>query len=458
MFLTEAAAVSDVTKSRMKSFLSELGITERKPVIVLKEDYFSGYDNRSREEKLEIFKIAADIYGQSEPKDKTDLEAYLKNISFIPSETGEFKLAANLYDSYSTDLKYLLGADHPELFCSNFIGNNAAYREFCLKLGLKDDLKIDAIVQYRTNREDFVELYESVGSSQDYGISTKEFKRLDYDSPTLGTILSGKLTANITSHLIHLLQMILPNQLKESFEWTYYGSKKEVIGPSILCRLLTDASWIARDDQLIRPVDISFDDFCDLYKLPRDNVLQNLNWSNDDIIKQLSEKDQELLKLAREIDPTPEELHEFRRDLIEKRKKTERLDKKMSTQIEEQLNYEEQPVADDATSAKNEGSPDEDAVLEHEYSSSLNASEVYEAADTRIPQTVSTHIAAESNHSNVELEEREVLEGLIDWYRGDGYDVQQQDENKAIYALQKDARVVTILRLVRMAKSSKPWQ
>jgi hypothetical protein len=76
MFLTETSTVSDETKSRMKSLLSELGITERKPVIVLKEDYFRDYSEKSSDEKIEIFKAVADIYQQSEPKDKADIEAY----------------------------------------------------------------------------------------------------------------------------------------------------------------------------------------------------------------------------------------------------------------------------------------------------------------------------------------------------------------------------------------------
>lgn len=74
----------------------------------------------------------ADIYKQSEPKDKADIIAYLKNIPFVPSETGEFKVATRLHDAYNPDLKFLLGAKHPELFCSQLIAGNASYREFCL--------------------------------------------------------------------------------------------------------------------------------------------------------------------------------------------------------------------------------------------------------------------------------------------------------------------------------------
>jgi hypothetical protein len=129
-----------------------------------------------------------------------------------------------------------------------------------------------------------------------------------------------------------LMQDISPHQLKEFFEWTYSGVKKEVIGPSTLAKLIADTHWIAKDEQMLRPIDISFDDFCDIYKLPRDNVLQNLEWSNDDIIKQLSEKDQELLRLAREINPTPEELFEFRQSLIDKRKKTQTTNRVSNTQ------------------------------------------------------------------------------------------------------------------------------
>lgn len=441
MFLTEAAAVSDETKGRMKSFLSELGITERKPVVVLKEDYFRDYDDKTLDEKLEIFETVANIYRQSEPKDKADIEAYLKNIAFVPSGTDQFKIAARLYDSYNADLKYLLGTSNPELFCSSLVGNNASYREFCMKLGLIDHLKVDPIIERRSHRDKFVELYKSVECSQDYGISTKEYTRTDYDSPALSAILSGELSADVTLRLAPLLQKILPDQLKESFEWTYHGNKKEVIGLSTLCKLLTEARWIARDNQMVKTADISFDDFCDLYKLPRDNVLQNLTWSNDDIIKQLSEKEQEAIRLMRELDLSPEEMHELRRTTLEKRQNTERLEKRISTKIEERHDYEEQPVSTDTEPVD---AQDEARGTETE-SSFLHASETYEGADTHRSQTVTTHVAGESNHSNVELEEREVLKGLVDWYEGNGYTTEQQDEDRAVYTLQKDAKILQVM-------------
>ncbi|HEX8227464.1 MAG TPA: hypothetical protein VF572_06365 [Candidatus Saccharimonadales bacterium] len=450
MFLTEAIGVSDETKSRMKSFLSELGITERKPVIVLKEDYFKDYNDKTSDEKLEIFKAVADIYSQSEPKDKADIETFLRFISFVPSETGEYKHAADLYDSYNTDLKYLLGADHPEFFCSSFIGNNAAYREVCLKLGLIDHLKVKERIEFHTNREAFIKLYESVGSSQEYGTSTKDYKRTDYESVALAAVLSGTLTGDITARLAPLLLNILPDQFKETFEWTHYGAKKEVIGPSSVYKLLTEVAWIARDDQMVRTADISFDDFCDRYKLPRDNVLQNLPWSNDDIIKQLSDKEREAIQLMRELNLTSEEMHELRRTMLEKRKKSERLNTRISGTIDEQTDYEDQretsPETDDigeADTAQTVTAAHADTPLDD----SLDASESYEAADTRNSHAVTTRVAAESTQSNVELEEREVLKGLIEWYEGDGYTTQAQGEDKASYTLRKGAKTIRILLL-----------
>lgn len=443
MFLTEAAAVSDETKSRMKSFLSELGITERKPVIVLKEDYFRDYADKTSDEKIEIFEAVANIYRQSEPKDKADIEIYLKNVPFIPTDTGEFKLAASLYDSYNTDLKYLLGSSHPELFCSSLISSNASYRELCLNLGLLDQLKVEAIVDRHSNRDDFIEIYELVGSSQDHGTSTKDYTKRNYGCSALAAILSGELSAGTTLHLNPLLQKILPDQLKETLEWSYYGSKKEVIGSSNLCKLLENSNWIARDDQMVKPADISFDDFCDLYKLPRNNVLQDLEWSNDDIIKQLSEKEQEAIKLMRELDLSPEEMHELRLATLEKRKKTERLGNKLSNPIEEKVDYEE--VED--TAVEPELAQDEVPVTDSEEDAPLDASEVYEAADTHREQTVSTRIAAESDQSSVEHEEREVLQGLLDWYTGDGYTAEKQDDERDVYSLQKDGKSLKVMLL-----------
>ncbi len=445
IFLTEAASVSDDTKGRMKTFLSELGITERKPVVVLKEDYFREYADKSSEEKLLTFESAADIYKQSEPKDKADIIAYLKNVSFVPSETGDFKLASKLYDAYNPDLKYLLGSKHPELFCSQLIAGNALYREFCLELGMIDHLKVDEIKQSRSNREGFIELYEQVESSQEYGVSTKDYVRRDYESDALATIFSDDLDADIANRLAPLLQKILPDQLKESFEWTYYGSKKEVLGPSTLGRLLADTYWIAKDDQMLRPIDISFDDFCDIYKLPRDNVLQNLEWSNDDIIKQLSEKDQELLKLAREIDPTPEELFEFRQSLIEKRKKIERTTKRQATPISEQYEYTE---SEESLSEDDEATATQETVSTIDtQDNTLHASEQYEAADTERDQAVTTRTAVNSGWSNVEQEEREVLKGLVEWYKGDGYSTEQESDNKASYTMNKDGKAVKLMLL-----------
>lgn len=443
MYLTEAATVSDETKSKMKTFLSELDITERKPVIILKEDYFRDYSTKSSDEKIEIFKAVADIYQQSEPKDKADIEVYLKNIAFIPSEVNNFKLATDLYNSYNPDLHYLLGTDQPDLFCSSFISNNATYREFCLKLGIIDQLKVEKVVEHHWKREEFVELYELVGSSQDYGTSTKEYMITDYHSPSVRAIFSAELTVNITSRLAPLLLKIEPEQLKQSFEWTYYGNKKEVIGPSTLCNLLTETRWIARNDEMLKPVDISFDEFCELYKLPRNNVLQGLEWSNDGIIKLLSEKEQEAIRFMRELDLSPEEMHELRLAAIEKRKKSERLSGKLSTPIEERHDFE-QP--EDITT---EAEDKQDVASDTEYGedNSLNASETYEAADIQNTQTVSTHIAAESNHSSVELEEREVLKGLIDWYIGDGYTAQQHDEDTAAYSLHKDTKTLKVMLL-----------
>jgi hypothetical protein len=194
---------------------------------------------------------------------------------------------------------------------------------------------------------------------------------------------------------------------------------------------------------MMRPLDLSFDDFCDLYKLPRDNVLQHLEWSNEDIIKQLSDREQEAIKLMRELDLSAEEMHELRRTTLEKRKKIERLDKRISTPIEEKHNYEEeQNVATDSETVETAESQDE---AHEDESTVLNASETYEAADTYRSRTVTTRIAAESNHSNVELEEREVLNGLVDWYKGDGYVAEQQDEDLAVYTLQKDSKTLKVM-------------
>lgn len=443
LFLTESASVSDDTKGRMKTFLSELGITERKPVIVLKEDYFREYMDKSTEEKLEIFEAAANIHKQSEPKDKADIIAYLKNMPFVPSETGEFKLATRLYDAYNPDLQYLLAATHPELFCSQLIAGNAMYREFCLELGLIDHLKIDEIIESRSHREEFIDLYKAVGSSQDYGVSTKDYIRRDYESAALTAILSGELNADITNRLAPLLQKIRPDQLKESFEWTYYGNKKEVIGPSTLGKLLADTYWIAQDDQMMRPIDISFDDFCTLYKLPRDNVLQNLEWSNDDIIKQLSEKEQEAIKLMRELDLTPEEMHELRQATLEKRKKSEGITKRQTTPISEQHEYDEpEDSPEDDDEAAQEG-----VHTETTHDDTLHASEQYEAADTELEHSITSRTAVHSGWSNVEQEERTVLKGLIEWYKGEGYSAEQELDEKASYTMNKDGKAVKLMLL-----------
>lgn len=448
MFLTESASVSDDTKGAMKALLSQLGITERKPVIVLKEDYFREYSSKTHDEKLEIFEAAADIYRQSEPKDKDDIIAYLKNFAFVPSETGEFKLAATLYDAYNPDLKFLLAREYSELFCSELIAGNAAYREFCLDLGMIDHLKIDEIVEHRSDRDELMELYELVGSSQDYGTSTKDYVRRDYESVALTAIFSGELNADIANRLAPLLQKIQPDQLKESFEWTYYGKKKEVIGRSTLGKLLADTHWIAKDDQMLRPVDITFDDFCDIYKMPRDNVLRNLEWSNDDLIKQLSEKDQALLKMARELDATPEEIHEMRQSILEKRKKSEAITRKQATPISERNEY---ISPEDSSEYDEEDAPhQEEAHAETEQggdSDELHASEQYEAADTENTQTATTRTVADSGWSNVEQEEREVLKGLIEWYKGDGYSTEQESEDKASYSMIKDGKEVKLMLL-----------
>ena len=445
MFLTEASSVSDDTKGKMKTFLSELGITERKPVIVLKEDYFREYTNKSTEEKLETFEAAANIFKQSEPKDKADIVAYLKNIAFVPSETGDFKLAARLYDAYNPDLKYLLARGHPELFCSQLIASDASYREFCLELGMIDHLKIDKIIERRSDREELMELYYLVGSSQDYGTSTKDYVRRDYESVALAAIFSGEINIDTTTRLAPLLQKIQPDQLKESFEWTYYGNKKEVIGQSILGKLLADTNWIAKDDQMVRPIDISFDDFCDIYKLPRDKVLHNLEWSNDDIIKQLSDKDQALLKMARELDATPEEIHEMRQTILEKRKKSEGLIKRQANPISEQHDYvePEEPASDENDKATLQ----EETHIEADLSDTLQASEQYEAADTEREQSVTTRTAVSSGWSNVEQEEREVLKGLIEWYRGDGYSTEQESDDKTSYTMNKEGRATKLMLL-----------
>lgn len=451
MFLTDASAVSDETKSRLKNFLSELDITERKPVVVLKQDYFGDYTEKTNDEKIEIFKSAANIYHQSEPREKADIEVYLKNIAFIPSESGVFRAASVLYNSYSSDLKYLLGANHPELFCATFIGDRADYRDFCLKLGLINSLEVKEISTHHTSREDFIELYESVGSSQDYGVSTKEYTQTDYRSPLLSIVLSDTISNETTSRLAPLLLAIQPSQLIASFKWQHYGTKEESIGPSSLSKLLTDTPWIAYDDQLVIPAEMPFDDFCNRYKLPRNNVLQNLTWSNDDIIKQLSEKEQEAIKIMRELDLSPEEMHELRRVTLEKRKKTERLGKRISTDIEESHGYEEQAeeladIASESTAdTRSQGSnqtvePESTSIATH-----LAASEAYEAADTHSDTTVTSRVAAESSHSNVELEEREVLKGLVDWYAGDGYTPEQQDDDKAAYRLQKNGSTLKVM-------------
>ena len=442
MFLTEASTIRDETKGRMKNLLSELGITERKPVIVLKEDYFRDYSKKSSDEKIEIFKTTAEIYQQSEPRDKIEIEVYLKNIPFVPSATDEFKSAMYLYDSYNPDLKFFLNKNHPELFCDDFIGENATYREMCLKLGLINHLDVKESKVDHSNRAYFLELYQSVNSSQDYGISTKDYTRINYRSQLLDVVFSNKLSIDFTSRLIPLLMDIQPNQLKEIFKWQYYGTKEELIGPSTLCNLLIQTAWIARDEQMVRPTEISFDDFCDIYKLPHNNVLQNLEWSNDGIIKQLSNRDQEAIRLIRELDLSPEEMYELRRTALEKRKKTEHLSNKLSTPIEELHNYEQPEGAEEEI----DDIQDEILTTEHEYIT-LNASESYEAADTHRSQAVTTRIAAESDYSNVELEERDVLKGLIDWYKGDGYITEKQDEDRAAYTLQKDAKVLKVMLL-----------
>lgn len=446
LFLSESSAVSDETRGRMKSFLSELGITERKPEIVLREDYFRDYLNKSAEDKMEVFQAAAYIYSQSMPKDKPDVIKYLMPIAFVPSRTGDFKRAADLYDSYNSDLMFLLGNDHPELFTSDIVGNNAANREFALELGVIDTIKVDPIVTRRTNhRDEFVELYEQVGSSQDYGVSTKEFVRTNYDSKAISLIFESQLSGDMTARLAPLLQKIQPDHLKESFEWTYYGNKKEVIGPSNLCKLLQNTAWIAKDDQMLRPIDMSFDEFCELYKLPRNNVLQDLEWSNDDIIKQLSEKDQELLKLAKELDLTPDEIHEIRKNTLEKRKKAESINKRNDTQINEQQGYvdpesEMLDEVDDAPIAPKE--TDTEPIGD-----TLHASEEYEAADTEREFTPTTRTAASSGWSNVEQEERVVLKGLIEWYEGDGYSTAQESDDKASYTMNKDGKALKLLLL-----------
>jgi len=446
LFLSESSAVSDETRSHMKSFLSELDITERKPAVVLKEDYFRDYFQKSPEEKVEIFQIAADIYRQSEPKDKPDIVKYLHAIAFIPSRTGDFKRAADLYDSYNSDLMFLLGNDHPELFTGNIVGNNAANREFALELGVIDTIKVDPIVTRRTNhRDEFVELYEQVGSSQDYGVSTKEFVRTNYDSKAISLIFESQLSGDMTARLAPLLQKIQPDHLKESFEWTYYGNKKEVIGPSNLCKLLQNTAWIAKDDQMLRPIDMSFDEFCELYKLPRNNVLQDLEWSNDDIIKQLSEKDQELLKLAKELDLTPDEIHEIRKNTLEKRKKADSINKRHDTQINEQQDYvdPESEVLDEVDDA-----PIAPKGVDTEPTDdTLHASEEYEAADTEREFTPTTRTAASSGWSNVEQEERVVLKSLIEWYEGDGYSAAQESDDKASYTMNKDGKALKLLLL-----------
>jgi hypothetical protein len=451
MFLTESSTVSDATKGKMKTFLNELGITERKPVIVLKEDYFKNYFEKTSDEKIEIFIAAANIYSQSEPKDKPDIIAYLKDVAFIPSETNEFKLASSLYDAYNPDLKFLLFNKHPELFCSQLITNNAVYRDFSLELGMIDSLKVDAVIDKRTNRDDFVELYHLVGSNQDYGTSTKEFIRRDYESHPLAIIFKDELSPDLTARLVPLLQHIRPEQFKETFEWTYHGTKKEVIGPSAFGKLLAETRWIAKDDQMLRPIDISFDAFCELYKLPRDNVLQNLEWSNDDIIKQLSEKDQELLKLAREIDPTPEELFEFRQSLIDKRKKSEGISKRQSApinQVSEQPEYSE--LEEPAQYTNNEAVLPVDRPAEadqHEDINELHASADYEAADTEPELNITARTAVKSGWSNVEREEREVLRSLVDQYKGDHYSTEQESDDIASYTMNKDGKTVKLLLL-----------
>ena len=40
-----------------------------------------------------------------------------------------------------------------------------------------------------------------------------------------------------------------------------------------------------------------------------------------------------------------------------------------------------------------------------------------------------------------------MLKGLIEWYEGDGYTAQQQDQDRAIYTLQKDARTLKAMLL-----------
>ncbi|HMQ96239.1 MAG TPA: hypothetical protein PKD19_03390 [Candidatus Saccharibacteria bacterium] len=446
LFLSESSAISDETRGHMKSFLSELDITERKPVVVLKEDYFRDYFQKSPEEKVEIFQIAADIYRQSEPKDKPDIVKYLHAIAFVPSRTGEFKPGAELYDSYSSDLMFLLGNDHPELFTSDIVGNNAANREFALELGVIDTIKVDPIVTRRTNhRDEFVELYEQVGSSQDYGVSTKEFVRTNYDSKAISLIFESQLSGDMTARLAPLLQKIQPDHLKESFEWTYYGNKKEVIGPSNLCKLLQDTAWIAKDDQMLRPIDMSFDEFCELYKLPRNNILQDLEWSNDNIIKQLSEKDQELLKLAKELDLTPDEIHEFRQNTLAKRKKAASLNKRNDTPITEQHDYIE-PEPDETSNEDLVAVPSDD-TSEEPQDDTLHASKEYEAADTEREFTPTTRTASSSGWSNVEQEERAVLKGLIEWYEGDGYSTAQESDDKASYTMNKNGKNLKLLLL-----------
>lgn len=53
-------------------------------------------------------------------------------------------------------------------------------------------------------------------------------------------IFTGNLNADTATRLAPLLQEIRADQLKESFEWTYYGKKKEGIGRSTPGKLLVD--------------------------------------------------------------------------------------------------------------------------------------------------------------------------------------------------------------------------
>lgn len=129
-------------------------------------------------------------------------------------------------------------------------------------------------------------------------------------------------------------------------------------------------------------------------------------------------------------------MHELRQATLEKRKKSEGLRKRQTTLISEISEKNEYVEAETPTEVDVEGdSPQQQTLTDTDYDDTLHASEHYEAADTEREQTVATRTAAHSGWSDVEQEERTVLKGLVEWYKGDGYATAQESNDKASYTI-----------------------